>query len=269
LAVDLGAPDKRVTLTGPWTDVLLGQRSAARTAGTASLSVALSPGAAAYGLAIIARADEDKLPLAVRVNGQESGNWTVSNSWDMYSAVLESGRLKPGANVIDFVLPERGKDSSAVAVVIDTLHLGPLQAKASADLGVPNARGALITGYYGREGEGENAQSWSAGKKTRVGLLLKPLNAPYEVELLGAAFGPVAPLGVEAFVNGKSIGSVQMDKSQPYAFRAPADTFVTGFNLVELVYERTTKPSEVDKKSKDMRDLAIRIARVTAKPASR
>jgi hypothetical protein len=269
LAVDLGKRDKRIALTGPWTDVRIGPRSGARTASTAKLEVNLTPGRVAYGIALIARADEEKLPVGIRVNGTDAGQWSVSNEWDMYAAVLESGLLRAGANTIEFVLPEPSKGEKAeIALVIDSLHLGPLQVSATADLGPANPRGALISGYYGREGEGDDAQSWSAGTKTRVGLLLKPLNSPYDLELAGAAFGPLAPLGVEAFVNGKSIGRAKLDKAQAYTFRAPPDAFVTGFNLIELVYDKTAKPSEFDKKSKDMRDLAIRFNRLTAKPAT-
>jgi hypothetical protein len=267
VAVDLGTSDDLVTMTGPWTAVSWGQRTASRTSATAALGLHLSPGAGTYALAVIARGDQDKLPVGIRVNGSDVGQWTVGREWSMAASVLEPGVMKEGANSVEFVLAEPAKDKPA-AFMIDTLHLGPLQARASADLGLPNPRGALISGFYGREGEGESALSWSAGQRTHVGLLLKPLKSPYEVELTASAFGPLAPLGVEAFVNGKSIGSVKVEKAQPYKFRAPADTFVNGFNLVELVYEKTTKPSEVDKKSKDMRDLAIRLSRVTATPAS-
>jgi hypothetical protein len=267
VAVDLGTSDDRVTLGGPWTAVSSGPRSVSQASARAALGLHLSPSAGTYALAAIVRSDQDKLPVGIRVNGSDVGQWTVGPEWSMASSVLEHGVLKDGANSVEFVLPDPAKDKPA-ALMIDTLHLGPLQARASADLGLPNPRGALISGFYGREGEGEGALSWSAGQRTRVGLLLKPLKSPYEVELTAAAFGPLAPLGVEAFVNGKSIGSVKVEKAQPYSFRAPADAFVNGFNLVELVYERTAKPSDVDKKSKDMRDLAIRISRVTAKPAS-
>jgi hypothetical protein len=267
LAVDFGKADDSVTLTGPWTKISLDQRNAVRTPATAAFQLHLSPSSGTYALATIARTDADKLPVGIRVNGKDADQWSVGSEWGMYSTVLDARTLKDGPNSVEFVLPELAKDKT-VSFVVDTLHVGPLQSRASADLGLPNPRGALIRGFYGREGEGQNAQSWSAGLRTQVGLLLKPLNSPYEVELIGAAFGPLAPLGVEAFVNGKSIGSVRVEQPQAYVFRAPPDTFVTGFNLVELAYEKTAKPSEVDKTSKDMRDVALRITRVTAKPVS-
>ena len=267
LAVDMGAPDRRLALTGPWSDVQLGSRSAARIAHTGTIDVALNPASDPYGLAIVARADEPELEVGVRANEQELGRWKLGTDWKMYSLVVQRGTLKAGVNSIQLVMPPP-KGDKAVAMVIDTLHLGPLQMTAYADLAGPNPSGSLIDGYYGREGEGENAQSWSAGKHTRVGLMLKPLNAPYELELVGAAFGPLQPLVVHAEVNGRSAGSNKLDKDGKYVFSVPAGALVSGFNLIELKYDKIIKPSQVDANSKDQRELAIRIGRVAAKPVS-
>lgn len=265
IGVDMGSPDRRVTLAGPWSDVQLGARSAGRLGFTASLTTALAPTGDSYGLAVVARVDEGVLDVGVRVNQRDVGRWRVSTDWDMHALVLQPDALRAGANSFEFVLPS-GPGDKPVAMVIDTLHLGPLQMRAHADLAAANPSGSLIDGYYGREGQGEQAQTWSAGKQTRVGLLMKPLNAEYEVELKGAAFGPLQPLGVEAKVNGTSIGKVKIDKDAPYGFRVPAGTLSAGFNVVTFVYEKTLKPSETDPKSKDQRELAIRIGRVTIKP---
>jgi hypothetical protein len=265
IGVDMGSPDRRLELTGPWSDVQLGARSAARLGFTASLTTHLAPTGDPYGLAVVARVDEGVLDIGVRVNQRDVGRWRVSKDWDMHAVVLDSNALRSGANTVEFVLPS-GPGEKAVAMVIDTLHLGPLQMRAHADLSGAHPNGSLIDGYYGREGQGEEALTWSAGKQTRVGLLLKPLNAEYEVELRGAAFGPLQPLGVEAKVNGTSIGKVKVDKDAAYDFRVPAGTLSAGFNEVTFVYEKTLKPSEMDSKSKDQRELALRISRVTLKP---
>jgi hypothetical protein len=267
VAVDMGKPDSRIALAGPWSDVQLGSRTAGRLGFTASLTTTLTPTGDPYGLAIVARVDEGALDVGVRVNEQDVGRLRVSTGWDMHAMVLQPDALRAGANTLEFVLPP-GPNNKAVAMLIDSLHLAPLQMRAHADLSGANPHGALIDGYYGREGEGEQAQSWSAGKQTRAGLMLKPLNADYEVELRAAAFGPLQPLGVEARVNGTSVGSVNIDKEESYSFRVPAGLLSVGYNTVTFAYAKTIKPSESDPTSRDQRELGIRISRVTVKPTA-
>ena len=129
-------------------------------------------------------------------------------------------------------------------------------------------RGSLINGYYGKEGEGAQASTWSAGLKTRIGLLLAPLNAEYDIQLEGAAFGPLQPLDVEVIVNSKSVGIAKVDNGPRYVFHAPPGAFRPGLNIVELVYPKTLRPSDSVKGSDDRRDLAIRIFKVAAAPAA-
>jgi hypothetical protein len=230
--------------------------------------MALTPVEQTYALAMVACAEADERDVIVRVNAEDVGHWLVTTAWKMHTLVVRPRTLKPGVNSVEFVLaPTRG--DNPVAIAISSLHVGPLETSAHADAAAPSPSGSLVDGYYAREGEGEQGTSWSAGTKTEVSLLLTPLNAPYQVELTGAAFGPLQPLSVQTRVNGQSAGSANLDKMRKYTFDVPAGALVEGSNLVELIYPRTLKPSEVDSKSSDSRDIAVRIARVSVKPATR
>jgi len=264
VAVDLGRADSRITLLGRWTTVQRGPRRAGGIVGTSSLSLALNPLEQAYGLAIVAAADDGQREVHVRLNAEDVGHWVVTTAWQMHALVLPPRTLKAGVNTIEFVVPPAPGDNLALA--IDSLHVVPLEASAHADAALPRPTGALIDGYYAPEGGGERATSWSAGTRTVVGLLLKPSNAPYQVELTGAAFGPLQPLSVHAEVNGQSAGSAKVAASAKHTFDVPAGALAEGSNLIELVYEKTIKPSEVDSKSRDTRDIAIRIERVAVRP---
>jgi hypothetical protein len=269
VVLDLGTAEVHGALHGRWTDASSGQRTAVRTTGTAGLAVAINPGGESYGIGIVGRAEAepgDHLDVTVKLNETTVGSWKVTPDWEMYAVVVQAKQLKQGSNSIDFEF-KTSDAKRAPALVLDTFHLASLNASAEADLGPVKASATLVSGYYGREGTGPDAFSWSEGKRTRVGLLLKPLNVDYELNIEGAAYGPVQPLEMKALVNGHAIGSSKVSAGPRSSFKVPAGSFVTGMNTVDLVYSRSIRPSQVNPNSKDERELAMRILRVGARPS--
>jgi hypothetical protein len=272
VVLDFGSEDADRALRGPWTKVQLAQHSAAQTPGPKStIELQVSPDSSRYALAVLAQAPgtaaEEAVEVGVQVNQRKVGRWRIGPDWDMQAVVLPSGSLAAGLNVVEFVLPPADAEHRSLLAVA-TLHLGPLRAHAEVGLAGAEVRGSFIRGYYGREGEGADAATWSSGLRTRAGLLLAPENSQYELEVRGHAFEPLQPLAVEAVVNSRSIGTVQMDKGPTYVFRAPPGVFTSGLNIVELVYPKAVRPSEVLKGSEDNREIAIRIAGISAAPAA-
>jgi hypothetical protein len=272
LVLDLGADEAQPALHGPWKKTQISQRTVAQTTGPGtSIELSVWPSPNTYGLAAVAKAtgidQAQTLQVALRLNQGDVGVWKIGADWDMHALVVENTKLKPGKNVLELVLPP-GASEQGPSIAVDTLHVGPLYSRAEAGMAALDPRGSLVNGYYGKEGEGEQASTWSSGLRTRIGLLLAPLNSEYDLQLEGYAFGPLQPLDVEAVVNSKSVGIAKVDKGPRYVFHAPPGAFKPGLNIVELVYPKTLKPSDGVKGSNDQRDLAIRILRVAAAPAA-
>jgi hypothetical protein len=207
------------------------------------------------------------LDVGVRLNKKDVGHWLVEGGFQMRAFVLEAGALKAGENLIEFTTPPAVGDKKPL-LQVESLFVTPLVSRGEVSLAELGAQGNLISGIYGKEGEGKNASTWSAGLRTKLGLLLGPLNTDYDLELEGYAFGPLQPLDVEAMVNGKAVGRARVDKGPRYVFHAPPGAFRAGLNVVEFVYAKVAKPSDSIKGSSDKRELAIRIVRVSATPAA-
>lgn len=270
--LDFGIGDAETALRGPWTKGQIEQRGIAMTTGpAAAVEIPLTPVGSAYALAVVGRAERlgnaESLDVAVRLNGKELTKWQIGGAWEMHSTLVKPAAFSSGTNRIEFVLPTSSAGNRP-GLALDSLHVAPLRARAEAPVAGATARGNLISGFYSKEGQGAQAAAWSAGKRTRVGLLLAPLNVDYNIELQGYAFGPLQPLEVEAFVNSKSVGSARIDKGPKYSYRAPSGVFTQGLNLIEFVYPKTVKPSATNKASDDNRDLAIRLLSVSASPAT-
>lgn len=272
VALALSAPVAEGAVRAGWTKGQALGRAVIQTAGpSATLAVTLSPGPGSYGLGVIGVASglppDGALDVGVRVNGKEAGRWRMEATFQMQSLTLEPRALAAGENTIEFRLPPSSGDNGPT-LALESLHVTPLVSRAEVALAQLGAQGGLVTGFYGREGEGAEASTWSAGLRTQIGLLMSPLNTEYDLELGALAFGPLQPLDVEAIVNGKKVGRARVDRGPSYVFHAPPGAFKTGQNLVELVYPKTSKPSVALKGSHDTRDLAIRIFRVSATPAA-
>jgi hypothetical protein len=271
VALDFGTDDADRALRGSWTRTQLRQHSVAQTAGPeARVEIRLTPQVAqGYALGVLAEAvgidPEEALEVGVRLNQRPMARWRIGPDWDMQAIVLPPGSVVAGVNVVEFAMPPATGDRRPV-LALDSLHLGPLLPRAEASVGVVGVRGSLIRGYHGKEGDGPQAGTWSAGLRTRVGLLLSPASTKYELALDGHAFGPLQPMDVEAVINSKSIGTATLDKGPRSVFPIPPGLLTPGLNIVEFVYPKSVKPADTLKGSQDGRDLAIRISAVSVAP---
>ncbi|MEZ4375409.1 MAG: hypothetical protein R3B07_31650 [Polyangiaceae bacterium] len=155
------------------------------------------------------------------------------------------------------------------ALELTHLTLMPLGRSIDLDIGTPSARPFLVQGFYDDESDGERTAAWSSGVRSVIALALDPeaTNA-YEVRITGHAIEGLAPLNVEARLNGKSIGTQKFGAGWGYyTYSVPASLLQKGTNLLELSYPTSVRPSETEPGSKDQRELAIRIEKIWVTPA--
>ena len=272
LALALATDEASRALKGRWIRAQIGPHPCVETTGPkGAIELRVSPEPKTYSLAIVAQAvgvaSDAALETAVLLNGRKLGRWRIGAEWDMQALILPSGTLVDGLNTVEFELPASAAPDQPMLAVA-TVHLGPLFDNAYASLSTEGAGGSLIRGYYGREGDGADAVTWSAGLRTRIGLLLAPSDSDYELELQGYAFAPLQPLNVEAVVNSTSKVTARVGEGPQTVFRFPRGAFINGLNIVELVYPKAVRPSEMVKGSEDGREIALRIAKVSARPAA-
>jgi hypothetical protein len=105
--------------------------------------------------------------------------------------------------------------------------------------------------------------------RSTVGLLLAPISGGYKLRIHAAAFDQLAPLTVQAVVNGKEVGSFEAGELQEYVLDVADDVLTNGANLVEFRYPRAARPTEVVKGSTDDRQLAMRLYAIALTPAAR
>jgi hypothetical protein len=272
VALDFGTNEADSTLRGTWARVQLHQYSAVQTPGPdAALEFGLIPENKWYALGVLMEAlaipADEAIEVEVRLNKRQVARWRIGPTWDMQAVVLPPGTLASGINTLEFLMPPAKGDARPM-LALDSLHLGPMLSKADVAVGAVGVRGRLIRGYHGKEGEGHQAVTWSAGLRTRVGLLLSPSNTGYELALDGDAFGPLQPLEVSAVVNSRSIGTARVEKGPRTVFQVPPGVLTPGLNIVEFAYPKAVRPADTIQGSQDQRDIAVRISAVSVRPVT-
>jgi hypothetical protein len=212
-----------------------------------------------YVLTGVARVDgADAAALKVSINGTPLPAWALNGEWRMFSTPVASKLLGAGKDALTFT--SNGLPASA-DVRVDGLTLAPIRDRVAADVGT-EAAGLLIDGFY----KLEKRTRWSRGKVSTWGAVLQPGSGQYLLKVSAASFKALAPLEVNAYVNGKDLGAATFDEGEhDVSWKIPAGTLTNGLNRVELRYSRTGKPSDFGQ-SKDKREIALRIARLEVAP---
>ncbi len=284
--LDLGTLPVRSALERGWNALtrLDGRTVALTTAATAALSAQAAAGERPSALAAVARSHHlekgQTLKAVVSVGDQDIASWSVGADWALFSAVVPDEALSADATAIAFKLTVEGPDGQPVAdswsavssglapaMAVDYLRLGPLPDAAGVDLNTPWGRAQLLTGFWPVErAGGDQMAAWSRGLRSSLGVVLDPGSAGYVLKLYGYAFEPLAPLGVELRINGKSTGTVEIGELNEYLYDIPADALVTGANTIELIYPRSARPADELPGASDARDLALRLYAVALVP---
>ncbi len=272
VGVELATDHEASALHGEWTRDVDPPHSFVRTAKTLVIDISLKkPESRAYGLAAVTKAiglvAGEALDVGIVVNGAPQGRWSLGTEWQMQALVLPLDTLHPGPNVIELALPVDARQSGAW-LAIQSLHLGPVLSRAAVALSAVSARGSLVRGYYAPETAGQEVLAWSEGQRTSVGLILAPQDTDYDVEIDGYALTPLEPLPVEVRINTKTTVKAVIGKQPRTVLSVPRGAFTYGLNVVEFVYSKTARPSEIFEGSVDTREIAVRISRIAAAPAA-
>ena len=260
LLVDPQRPLEGATTTG-WEPAREDDRALARlTEPKATIQFELTPVPGDYVLTGVARTKGAKsTKLTPTLNGKALPAWSVTDEWGMYTSKVPKDLL--GASKDELALAA-GTAKEPVAVELDSVALLPVSDRATIELGAPLG-GHLIDGFYRVE---RGKVRWSRGKESRLGVVLAPSKGPYKLEILGSAFPPLSPISATITINGKPVGTASFAKKYGSAvWEVPAGVLISGLNRIDLAYDKSGQPSAYGK-SKDKRDLAVRIERVILSP---
>jgi hypothetical protein len=87
------------------------------------------------------------------------------------------------------------------------------------------------------------------------------------LRFVATAFKDIAPLGVTVLVNGAAAGSLSVPaRWSLVSLPLPPTALRDGLNTIDLHYQRTVRPRDVDPSSTDDRDLALMIDRFSLEP---
>ena len=230
----------------------------------AQLRFELTRAASDYMLTGVARvAGTKQVSLQPTLNGRSLEAWSLSSQWQMFASPVPTEALAPSKSQLDFAVDTDGEAIAPGAVALGALALVPIGDRVSVPMGA-ETMGLLIDGFHPIE---KGGLRWSKGKTSSWGAVLEPGPGPYRLIVRGAPFGPLAPIVVEARVNGKRMGAATFEGGfKDVGWSIPAGALVSGLNRVELSYSKTGKPSDHGR-SKDTRELSVRVARLELAPS--
>ncbi len=272
--LDLGTKASQGALKGSWQPQgRMEHRTVAVAQGSgASIVITKAPPAGTLTLAVVAKtvglAASSRLAVDVKVNDDKSATWQVGSDWQLLSAKLAANTGKKSPTTIEFSWPQvasgQGQERKPT-LAVDFVQLTTLEATAALSLKRVQDRAQLLSGFY--RVESNNATVWSRGLRSTMGIMLAPVAKSYELKIRAYSFTAVAPLLVQAEVNGKIIGSTPVSvKLGEVVFKLPKGALVYGANQVSLIYPKTGRPADNNPQSRDNRDLAIRFFGMTLKP---
>ncbi len=203
--------------------------------------------------------------LRLTLNGGDLTVMSFSDSLSVQSRVIRSAQLNPQGNTIGLV------SMGDSALELTHLSLMPLGYSAELNIGTPSARPYLVSGFYDDEADGNRRAAWSSGERSVIAIAIAPQAAnQYEVRITGHAIEALAPLNVEARLNGKPLGVQKFGAGWGYyTYQVPAGVLQKGTNLLELSYPTSVRPAETDPGSGDERELAVRLEKVWVTPKDR
>jgi hypothetical protein len=152
--------------------------------------------------------------------------------------------------------------ADGVVVSVDAVAVVPIGSEVDFTMGEESV-GHLVEGFANRSGR----SVWSLGPRSVVGVALASAEGLYRLTVRGAALPPLAPLSVGCKVNGKDVGQAQFERRGTTAsWAVPAGVLHQGANRIEFTYAKTAVPFELDPKSADKRELALRFLELSLVP---
>jgi hypothetical protein len=191
---------------------------------------------------------------------------SFSKSFPLSNGLLGSSAWGDLAVSVDRVFNPRAlgrsSDCRDLGVMITGLRLRDLGLPAGGvvDLGAPEARGHLGSGWSQDEKWGDRTMVWADAPESTVWWSL-PRAADFlvTVTLRPFAFPSAPPQSVRVLVNGKFVVEIAVagDAWRSHSFRLPRSLLAPGVNTLRFVYGYVASPSKVLPGNPDHRTLAV------------
>jgi hypothetical protein len=213
------------------------------------------------------------LNVSVAVNGKPAGDVLVPARWTQSTLLLGAGLIQPGVNEISLAYQSTARpvdreppagDSRQLAVMYDRVKIAALPKSDLCDIGSPEARAQMLSGWSVDEREEERTFSWNDGGSSTLAIYSPDAtDAARALKVTHQAFQAVVPVHVRVKVNGRFIGAFEASSRwETSELPIPGDQHWTGTALVEFSYDKSGRPSDSNPPSPDRRLLSVRFDRI-------
>jgi hypothetical protein len=207
----------------------------------------------------------------VIANGKFVGTMSFGTRWATQRLIIPVEALRKGKNRIRFeyeavarpaAVDKKLGDQRDLAVRFRRIELTPLIGMSNLDVGVPASRPYLIEGWSVDEHDGDRTVAWTNGPRASAVLSLMGVRKPI-LRLSGEGYNRALPLNVTVALNDKPVASFAApDGWQNIAIPLPDVEYSATGNIVTFQFDRTAQPADDNPRSRDRRDLALRVDRI-------
>jgi phosphatidylinositol glycan class B len=243
------------------------------TAKQASVDFDFDPAGLQYQLSFRARAHEGatKQRFAVAINGVRASVGVMSTRLGDYVVDIPDKALRAGSNRIELAFSQAMRasvsDERELAAFFRSLEILPKSDDFVIEVALNESRGHLVSGFHAPEQAGDSTFVWSEGPSSEVeGTLIWP-NTPYLLETFAEAVPLVPSQRTRVYANGTLVGTLDIpQKWKRQRLAIPASAIGRGKNRIRFEYEASVRPSSIDRKLTDGRELAVRFRRIELSP---
>jgi len=233
----------------------------------------LEPWRGAYSLSFTAQPYWRALPQSTHVtlNGHGIGDFQLGEGWNGYQALVSPKFVNRGRNVLAFAFRNAargtGGDPRELAALFDQVVLSPLVTSVRIDVGTNEGRNFLASGFSGDERSGDRTVAWNLGPRSRIDFTLGGEPAAHVLSVHALGYAPISPVKVNVSINGRPTGALVFPNTwSRQALALPTSYVQPGKNSIELEYEKTAKPRDVEHGSTDDRQLAVMFDTIELSP---
>lgn len=278
--LDLGAQEVQEHLEGFFAPERVGRRNPAWSQGrTSLLSFELKPEPRPYLLTLLLEPYVGAQPLTIELslNDRALGELEILPGWRAYQRRVDASLLRAGANklVLGYSKTARPADVEAnspdvreIAVRVDQVQLQPISDRMQLALEMKSAfsRAAMSDGW-GVDENDRYAGVWTLGTRALLNVPLSGFAAPsYALELTAQAQPGLSGQSVRVRLNGTELGSLRFDGKRSTQRLAVSKSALAYDNVIELVFDELTSPSDINPQSNDRRLLGLRVLRLDLAP---
>jgi hypothetical protein len=239
----------------------------------ALLELDLATGGQPYELNLEVRAHEmaQSQQLHVVVNGVKQRIGRLSSTFDRYSTDLPDGALRDGRNRIEFSFSQAAvagaNDPRQLAALFRQIELRPKHDDFSIDVAAKESDKHLARGFNAAEREDDLPFVWSEGPVSEVVGTLAGPRSPYLLQMVAESLPLVPSQRTRVLVNDRLVGTISMPKTwDERRILVPTSALHKGENRIRFEYEAAVRPSAINRRLRDRRELAVRFRRIDLAP---